>query len=346
MQNCYISEILLCSHKEAKARKISFHPKMTVILAKNNAGKSVLLKSIYHAFGATVTFDRIWRDLYVTVLVRFKIEGRLYQILRWGNSCGLFDGNNLLITSFRVEKTGRLPTKLGEIFNFKMTWNNREGEAIIPPPAFMLMPYYIDQDISWASNWKSFDKLSVLTNWRVAIIEYHVGLKPNEYYEKKTKQLQDTKLYNERDKVLKLIRDTLKDIDSTLSKTDLNLDTEKFKEEIGQLIKECTTLQITQNKYKTTVNQLHSQKVAIEDQIKIVQTILGELRKDLTFAANELNDSIECPTCGAIYDNNFEERFAIARDEAECYELFNTLNEKKQKLQAEINNENNKLSKM
>ena len=39
-----------------------------------------------------------------------------------------------------------------------------------------------------------------------------------------------------------------------------------------------------------------------------------------------MEDHVSCPTCGAEYENNFSERFAIAQDEQRCSELFLQLN--------------------
>jgi predicted ATPase len=47
MKNFFLSEILIYSAKERKAKRVKFHPKLTVILGKNDTGKSVLIKSIY-----------------------------------------------------------------------------------------------------------------------------------------------------------------------------------------------------------------------------------------------------------------------------------------------------------
>jgi hypothetical protein len=49
-------------------------------------------------------------------------------------------------------------------------------------------------------------------------------------------------------------------------------------------------------------------------------------------------DSVECPTCGAEYENNFKERFEIAKDEDRCshllIEVSNRINEVEEKIQS------------
>jgi len=344
MKNCYILEILICSQKEQIARREIFQRNLTIILAENNAGKSVLLKSIYYAFGANPAFDRRWRDLYVTVVVKFEIDNKHYKMVRWGSSCGLFDAQDHLVTYFRATDKN-LNEAMSNLFSFHMVWNDKEGKTVIPPPAFMLLPYYIDQDVSWKYNWKAFDNLAVLSNWRTAIIEYHTGLKPNEYYKTKTEHAIKTKEHNEHIREHKLLKVMIEDINQTLTKVDLNLDVEQFKTEISQLIEESTKLQIKENSYKLLLNNLYSQRITIDNQLKITNSVLKEIKNDLQFATNQLNDTIECPTCGAIYDNNFEERFAIAKDESKCYELINLLSEEREKITAKINIEKNKLTK-
>ncbi|MEM8994470.1 MAG: hypothetical protein AAGF23_06730, partial [Acidobacteriota bacterium] len=66
----------------------------------------------------------------------------------------------------------------------------------------------------------------------------------------------------------------------------------------------------------------------MEAQKEIVTGALAEISEDYIFATSELDeDSVDCPTCGATYENSFAERFQIARDEDRCLDLLSTLRE-------------------
>jgi hypothetical protein len=60
-----------------------------------------------------------------------------------------------------------------------------------------------------------------------------------------------------------------------------------------------------------------------------------ELGKDFHFATTQLDDNVECPTCGAHYSNSIAERFAIAADEDECRRLIETLQAERTRIETE-----------
>lgn len=46
-----LKELLLISLKEKRAKKIAFHPRVTLLKGVNSTGKSSLIKSIYGSLG-------------------------------------------------------------------------------------------------------------------------------------------------------------------------------------------------------------------------------------------------------------------------------------------------------
>jgi hypothetical protein len=67
---------------------------------------------------------------------------------------------------------------------------------------------------------------------------------------------------------------------------------------------------------------LEGQRLALHAQLEIVSQSLIELAADAKYATFDLtSDHVDCPTCGASYENSFAERFAIAQDEDRCREL-------------------------
>ena len=100
MKNLFILELLLISHKEKKARRIQFDRRRTLIHGKNHTGKSSLIKSIYHTFGAEPLINPKFQNANTTALVKFEINGLEYEILRTGKLFAIFNGYGELISKF------------------------------------------------------------------------------------------------------------------------------------------------------------------------------------------------------------------------------------------------------
>src|SRR5690242_2515606 len=191
-----IKRLVLMSSDTERARTINFHKRATVITGENDTGKSSLIKSIYYAFGAEPRMLAKWKETVSKILVHFAVADRGFSLLRNGNSFTIFDETGKPLDSFTSVTKG-LGIHLAQLFKFGIKLTSRSGELITPPPAYQFLPFYIDQDKGWVETWDSFKNLQQLKNWRRDLIEYHVGLKPNDYYETKGKHLKVKEQMNE-----------------------------------------------------------------------------------------------------------------------------------------------------
>jgi hypothetical protein len=297
---------------------------LNVILGGNDTGKSIIIKSIFEVLGAEVELDSRWKKSASAIILDFKVEEDNYTIIKWGKSYGLLEGDDFTVYKSVSKELG---PKLASIFKFGMVWNNDQGEEIIPPPAYYLLPFYLDQDKSWTNNWSSFNRL-YLKGIRKDLVDYHVGIKPNEYYTAKVRQNKVKLEVKDVEKDLATLKMLLNDAEESIGKRiDVSLSKEEFKEEIDRLVFVTESLYHEQVKVRSQIQKYYSTRILINEQINIVAKSLNEFKEDLEFAAKELKDEIECPTCGAVYQNSFQERFAIAEDEYKCYELLLELNE-------------------
>jgi len=317
-----------------RARTINFHKRVTVITGENDTGKSSLIKSIYYAFGAEPRMLPQWKQAISRVLVHFAVGGREFTLLRNGNSFTMFDSTGKPLASF-TSVTNGLGPHLAKLFRFGIKLTSQSGDLITPPPAYQFLPFYIDQDIGWVETWSSFEKLQQIKNWRRDLIEYHVGLKPNEYYEAKGKHLKVKEQMVEaqaKAKVLKSVRDQ---ISEKYREVEFNIDLEEFQEEIKELLVHCGELQKASEKIKEKLVELYNTKMEIESQIEIVSNALGEVKSDYKFL-ERLKDHVDCPTCGAAYTVSFAEIFGIALDEGKLEELLQKLRGELQEVSAGI----------
>lgn len=334
MKEFKLNKILLLSLKEQKAKKVIFDSKRTIILGRNSTGKSCLIKSLYQTFGAEPQkIHPNWKDANAISLVHFAIDGEKYSIIRSNKVYCLFDSASVKLEQFnRVSELGNYIAKL---LDFKILLPNREGEIVTPPPAYLFLPYYADQDKSWTSNWSSFSKL-YLPNAKLDIINYHTGIRPNQYYEAKNELgiVNDGIQVVEKD--ITIVRSLLKNLKEKLSQIDFSISIDDFQEEIKELLISCEELNKTQNKHKQALTLLYNQKINLEAQLEITQRALIETNKDYAFAINEIDDNVLCPSCGADYENNFAERFGIAQDEQRCLDLIIELKDDISVLEARI----------
>jgi hypothetical protein len=286
----------------------------------------MLLKTCFQALKATDRWGIFkWPPGEVTSLIKFNVKDNNYYILKYGKWYDIFNENGSLINQYSSVSNG-LNEFISEMFDFKLKLPNRDGVQVIPPPAFLFLPFYIDQDRGWAENWSSFSKLRQFSNWRDPIVFYHTGLRPNEYYETKSSIENLNEKIKINDNEINILKQMLSKIKADLSNNHFDIDLDSFKEEIKQLLIETEKLNTLQNKLKAKLTDLYSQKISLEAQVKITQLALSENQKDYKYSLEELEDHVSCPTCGAEYENNFSERFAIAQDEQRCSELFLQLN--------------------
>lgn len=323
MKKFILEEMLLMSSTERKARKIQFNPKTTIVLGPNDTGKSCLLKSIYWTFGAEAPdIHPDWKKANIVSVIKFSVEKEKFIILRNEKFFALFDKNHNLIGTYN-SVTSELGPQLSEIFDFKIKLTSQNGNEITPPPAYYFLPFYIDQDSSWNQNWSSFTKLGQIPSWRTPIIEYHTGIKTNEYYLIRTKIDQIKLLLNELNLERKFFQGTLDEIKKETDSINYDIDVNLFKIEIEEMMNELKILQEQREKYKDILVEKYNQKNNYESQINIIDNALSEVKEDYKYAS--IHNEIDCPTCGQIYKNSFADRFSIAQDEYKCADLLREL---------------------
>jgi hypothetical protein len=323
MKKFILEEMLLMSSTERKARKIQFNPKTTIVLGPNDTGKSCLLKSIYWTFGAEAPdIHPDWKKANIVSVIKFSVEKEKFIILRNEKFFALFDKNHNLIGTYN-SVTSELGPQLSEIFDFKIKLTSQNGNEITPPPAYYFLPFYIDQDSSWNQNWSSFTKLGQIPSWRTPIIEYHTGIKTNEYYLIRTKIDQIKLLLNELNLERKFFQGTLDEIKKETDSINYDIDVNLFKIEIEEMMNELKILQEQREKYKDILVEKYNQKNNYESQINIIGNALSEVKEDYKYAS--IHNEIDCPTCGQIYKNSFADRFSIAQDEYKCADLLREL---------------------
>lgn len=314
-----LSEMCLISEIEKKARRIRFDPSTTVIEGPNDTGKSVLAKSIFWTFGAApAQVHPKWRAASPTSLVRFTLDERKYQLLRHADFFALFRANELLGTYKRVTK--ELAPALAKLFGFRLRLASRTGESVVPPPAFYFAPFYVDQDRGWVSNWDSFGGLRQFAKWKPPTIDYHTGVvKPESFDLTERSRILASEIATLADR-LSVLNSVLREIRDDAGELDFHVDLEGFQDQVVELLERCEELHAVERQLQQDIQHLHNHKSALNQSSGVVRAALTEAREDFAFLVS-VGDDVECPTCGAHYQNSFTERFAIAKDEQRLMEF-------------------------
>lgn len=325
MKSLKFESIVLVSHVERKSKKIEFDPNLTVLRGENDTGKSSVMKSLYYALGAEPhNVTKRWKNADVAVLLKFSLENVRYRIYRHRKSFSLFNSKDELVGTYD-SVTNDLGPVLARLYNFNLIMADRFGVPTTPPPAYLYLPFYIDQDKGWASTWNSFKNLSQFGRWKEDVPSYHYGLRPDEWYAVKSKAKEIESELDEPTREKRALEGLYAKTRDELSRVDFDIDVERFTKDIKELIALCNQLRKKQTSYRQELNLLKNTQVRLDAQIEIVSHTYEELSADYGYATETMSDAVDCPMCGAEYENSFAERFHIASDTDTCRDLLQSL---------------------
>jgi hypothetical protein len=280
------------------------------------------MKTIYRTFSPLPPqLHPRWKEAEVRSAVRFTVDDVPYTILHSEGRFSLFHADGRLAVATR-SVTNELAPFLADLFSFRLQLQSRTSDQTQATPAFLFLPFYVDQDISWTKNWSSFTRLEQFTKWRRDVAEYHMGVRPNEFYQAKSGLARiraDLKTLQDRRDVL---QNVLKRLQEDLAKINFDIDIASYQKEIEALLVFCNRLQKKEEELKRELVRLYNASAMAEAQVAVTTAAARDLGEDYRFATEKLpDDEVECPLCGTLHQNSFAERFAIARDTQRCQEL-------------------------
>lgn len=303
MINFKFNNIWLLSDQQKSARHVRFSPKKNLIVGMNHTGKSSLVKSMFVALGARPTgdLDR-WSDD-TAVLVEFSVDSKSYYVLNQRSRRSLFDGEGVLV------KSADTLTAWGQIFaelvGFNLVLTDKSLTPVNADARSFFLPFYINQDGSWLSNWSTFANFQQYKNPVPSVLEYFTGVKPPEFYSLTAdKNILQAKVHEARgeERVVKNIRTRVgKSIPLNGPKTV----PEVFAQDVERLTEEMTLLNAQQESMR---NKLVQQKETLESlalQIKMANHALAHHDRDAEYLRSETSDKLTCPTCHAEHDKAF-----------------------------------------
>lgn len=311
--NLIFEKLVVISQTEKKGFEVSFKKGMNLIVGGNKSGKSCIAKSIMYTLGCDVVFEQEWIDLRNIYLLFFSLNGDKYSLSRINlNEKKKALGSNFFILNniSKKEKSlfknvTELATQLNEIFEFKIRLQNKskENELTQLYPNHIFLLNYVDQDTSWGSLLDdTYDNLHFLIDYKTAVLEYLLGFRDNNYYEKLFKKNELEKQLNENNlelNNLKSIIDKNKLKISTLE----DIDIERFKVEYEKLLSNYSSLLKKENDYKIQIGDLFSKMSFLNLQQDKDKKAIENLRKNISIE--------KCPMCNQVIEHQATEIYSI-----------------------------------
>ncbi len=313
MPTVKFKNLFLLSQVEKRALHVPLDSQKLLIQGANGFGKSVIMKSLYEALGATPNkIDDRWKNANVSSCLEFEFAGSTWFSVKAHGVHSLFDdkGNRRFWGQRLVKDWG---PKLAEFFGFKLEMVDKDGETLTPPPAYLFAPFYVDQDGSWDNTWVSFRRDFYLPESAVTLADYHSGIRPDGYYAAKAELTKEKIVLASLETAVETLRQAMTQIEE-IEGTTPTYDLQEFASECEDLVAESERLLVLQSNHRRTVSDLHEESHLVKAEAVLLKNALNEMRGEFELASS-LPRQVECPTCGHEYQNSLAERFALIADE-------------------------------
>ncbi len=326
MKNLVLKELWILSKAERSALKQTFSPGINLLVGENDVGKSTVVKAIYHCFGANTPQinNSIWQKANAIYCVSFEVDGRQFYILRDEKYFGVFDKNKQLVSRHvGISVEGGISEFVNQILEFNIELEKQHGGKLGKAgPAFYFLPFYVDQDAGWRSSWSSFTGLQQFGNYRRLMLDYHLGVRSQAYYDAKNREieLEQEKAAIEIDR--RSLQAARNSVEKRKAHAKVDLDPAVLQAEMEAVVEEYNAIYGQQQDALQKIKDLRNQRNLIDREIEVIKHSIAELDADFRFAEQpETPDVVGCPTCGTEFDNSFVERFGILDDVDQCHYL-------------------------
>jgi AAA15 family ATPase/GTPase len=288
MRKLIFKEVSILSKVEKAARTETFNTSVNLITGENDVGKSTLIKSLYHTLGADVPGlqNAHWKIARPIYCLRFELDANEYIIVRDEKYFGVFDKDENLLGRFSGISSERgVAHFLNPMLNFRIELE-RDGNLGLAGPAFYFLPFYVDQDEGWTRSWASFAALQQFSSYRKNMLEYHLGVRPQVYYDAKKRSIEltdeKTKLAAER-ATLNSVRESYQKRKATRQ---LDLDPAVFRQEAEELVDQYNKIYGRQQQVSQELKDVRNDRHSLENEIIVLQRAIRELDADYEFAEN------------------------------------------------------------
>jgi energy-coupling factor transporter ATP-binding protein EcfA2 len=319
-------ELWILSKAEKAGINLSLSPNVNLLIGENDVGKSTLIKSLYHCLGADTPQinNTVWKRASPVYCVRFEIDGMEYHVVRDEKYFGVFDkSKNLISRHVGIGGQSGIGKFINKLLGFDIELERQaDGKLGIAGPAFYFLPFYIDQDEGWSTSWSSFVGLRQFSSYRRLMLDYHLGVRPQSYYDAKKREIElQEQLENVQVERLSM-QAARNSVEKRKVRTQVDLDPSAFRAELESVIDQYNGVYVEQQSVLSRLKDIRNQRNTVDSELEVLRKAISELEADYRFSElPETPDVVGCPTCGTEFCNSFVERFGILDDIDHCHAL-------------------------
>lgn len=343
MKRLIIEKLIIISQAQNKAKIIDFDPELTILKSQdedgksyNRTGKSFVMKSIFHSFGATLKqYPVNWDTLNIATIIYFTYNGSHYKLYRNDSKFIALDSQGI---SHKIESISKLREFYVNLFDFNIKLiEGKKNTATHLYPGAIFMPFYVDQDQGWNGEWDSFKDI-YQNSWKKEILLFHLGVKPNRYYEILDEQAKLSNENAENKTKFRLLNNFYNDqIQRNASVLDINVKIDDFRDEIISLTEELNKQLEIKNLLKAELIDCFSRMTELNELYENARNNLAELVEDIEYINDSITDEhIVCPTCGTIHDNSISNRFMMFKEVEDCNAVITDYFNEKEKIEKKV----------
>lgn len=326
MRSLVFQDLWILSKAEKAAVKLSLDPGVNLLLGENDVGKSTLIKSLYHCLGADTPQinNSVWKKANPIYCVRFSIAGREYHIVRDEKYFGVFDGNKRMISRHvNIGGQNGITSFMNKLLDFEIELERQaDGKLGIAGPAFYFLPFYIDQDEGWSTSWSSFVGLRQFSNYRTLMLDYHLGVRPQSYYDAKKREIELQEQLDAYQAERLSMQAARNSVEKRKVRTQVDLDPAALLLEMETVVDQYNGIYAQQQMVLSRLKDVRSQRNTIDTELAVIRRAISELEADYRYSQSpDTPDVVGCPTCGTEFSNSFVERFGILDDVDHCRAL-------------------------
>ena len=326
MKSLVFRDLWILSKAEKAGINLSLGSNVNLLIGENDVGKSTLIKSFYHCLGADTPQinNTVWKRANPIYCVKFEVAGKAYHVVRDEKYFGTFDADKRLISRHvSVGGTNGIAKFINKLLGFDIELERQaDGKLGIAGPAFYFLPFYIDQDEGWSTSWSSFAGLKQFSNYRNLMLDYHLGVRPQSYYDAKKHEIELQEQLNGIQGERLSMQAARNSVEKRKVRTQVDLDPAAFRTELEAVVDQYNGIYAQQQSVLSRLKDVRNQRNAVDTELDVLRKAISELEADYRYSESpETPDVVGCPTCGTEFCNSFVERFGILDDIDHCHAL-------------------------
>lgn len=326
MKSLVFRELWILSKAEKAGVNLSLGPDMNLLIGANDVGKSTLIKSFYHCLGADTPQinNTVWKKANPIYCVKFEAGGQAFHVVRDEKYFGVFDADKRLISRHvGIGGENGIARFMNKLLSFDIELERQaDGKLGIAGPAFYFLPFYVDQDEGWSTSWSSFVGLQQFSSYRKLMLDYHLGVRPQSYYDAKKREIEHQEQLDGIQRERISMQSARNSVEKRKVRTQVDLDPAEFRAELEKVVDKYNGIYRHQQGVLSHLKDVRNQRNAVDTELDVLRKAISELEADYRYSESpKTPDVVGCPTCGTEFCNSFVERFGILDDVDHCHAL-------------------------